>query len=196
MLTTVTSAAGYWGVNKKDVNEALGQYHQLTQEAEQLREKADKYDQEVADAKKDFEDWSAAADELFLDMSSRTQAATEEVNKFHRALLDLPSNVSVDVGMNSGGVRMFKHAKGADIVPWDNYPALLHRDEMVLTASQARRYREGDSGVDLSGLRSEIVAAIREGMEDATVNSYLDGRSITDEVSRRLAAEVAGRRFG
>ena len=36
------------------------------------------------------------------------------------------------------------HAFGLDRVPYDNYPALLHEGERVLTASQAR---EQDAGV-------------------------------------------------
>lgn len=37
----------------------------------------------------------------------------------------------------------YGHAKGEWNVPYDNYPALLHRNETVLTSSQAREYREG-----------------------------------------------------
>lgn len=38
------------------------------------------------------------------------------------------------------------HASGLDRVPYDNYPAMLHRDEMVLTAREAGEYRDGSSG--------------------------------------------------
>ena len=87
-------------------------------------------------------------------------------------------------------------AKGDWSVPYDNYPALLHRGEMVLTASQARRYRDGEGGdVNYSALSNAIVGAIRQGLEGAQVNSYLDGKVVTDEVSRILGDNLSARRF-
>ena len=47
-------------------------------------------------------------------------------------------------------------AKGDWSVPYDNYLSMLHRGEMVLTASQARRYRDGEGGNT-----SAIIAAIQ-----------------------------------
>lgn len=88
------------------------------------------------------------------------------------------------------------HAKGAWDIPYDDYLANLHRGEMVLTASQARRYREGEgNGVDLAGLEDRIESAIRRGMENAQVRSYLNGKDITDEVNRNNIQAVKGRRF-
>lgn len=89
---------------------------------------------------------------------------------------------------------LFSHAKGLNYVPYDNYPALLHRGEQVLTASQARDNRRG-SGVDMAGIMQGIVAAIREGMDGATVESNLDGRRVTGSVNRRTANQLRARRF-
>ena len=87
-------------------------------------------------------------------------------------------------------------AKGDWIVPYDNYPSLLHKDEMVLTASQARRYRDGEGGeYNLEALTEAVSAGIRMGMAGAQVNSYLDGKAVTDEVSRILGANLSARRF-
>ena len=44
--------------------------------------------------------------------------------------------------------KLFSHAVGNDFVPYDNYTALLHRGEMVLTASEASDYRQGKFGAD------------------------------------------------
>lgn len=41
------------------------------------------------------------------------------------------------------------HAFGLDRVPYDEYPALLHRDERVLTASQARAQDAGQGGTSI-----------------------------------------------
>lgn len=54
----------------------------------------------------------------------------------------------------------FAHAKGAWNIPYDDYFARLHRGEMVLTASQARQYREGSGNGDvvsaIQGLRNDL----------------------------------------
>lgn len=88
------------------------------------------------------------------------------------------------------------HAKGLWDVPYDDYVARLHRNEMVLTASQAREYKEGKgTGFDIGSLTGAIVAAIRQGMAGAQVNSYINGKAITEEISRILGNGVTARRF-
>lgn len=62
-------------------------------------------------------------------------------------------------------------AKGNWFVPYD-MPAFLHRNEMVLTASQARRYREGyDGGVDYERIGAMIGASVERAIRN--VNVYL-----------------------
>lgn len=79
----------------------------------------------------------------------------------------------------------YPQAKGDWFVPYDNYPSLLHRGEMVLTASQARQFRNGGAGnLDVSALTNAIVGAVQEGLRNAQVNAYMDGRKVTSEVSR------------
>lgn len=43
--------------------------------------------------------------------------------------------------------------------------------------------------------KEEILGAVKEGMSEAPVNAYLDGELVTNAVSRRLAAELANRRY-
>ena len=89
----------------------------------------------------------------------------------------------------------FSNAKGQWDVPYDEYMTKLHRGEMVLSASRARRYREGEGErINSAGLREGIVMAIREGMSDATVNSYMDGKRMNRENNRITGrALLAGR---
>jgi len=89
-------------------------------------------------------------------------------------------------------------AKGAWNVPYDNYLTMLHRGEAVLTASQARKFRDGDQesgGFDISVLTGAIVDAIKNGMANAQVNSFLDGQAVTDVVSRIQGSNLNARRF-
>ena len=86
----------------------------------------------------------------------------------------------------------YSNAKGLWDVPYDNYLTYLHRGERILSASQARDY---GSPVDLSGLKSEIISAVREGIANATVKAFINGRDVTDEVNRNNMQAVKARRF-
>ena len=86
---------------------------------------------------------------------------------------------------NLGGFTITSNAKGLWDVPYDNYFAKLHRDEMVLTASQAREYRNGGND------NSAIVEAIRGLRTDLTqlqivVGEKTFGRAVVNYGGRRL----------
>ena len=49
-------------------------------------------------------------------------------------------------GNGAGGQTYPKYAVGLDYVPSDNYPAVLHRGEAVLTRSEAEEWREDEGG--------------------------------------------------
>lgn len=97
----------------------------------------------------------------------------------------MPTAAEIQQWANSMDVAAPK-AKGDWNVPYDNYSALLHRGEMVLTASQARRYRDGDTGGS-----SEIVGAIQSLKNDMAnmkivVGQRVFGRTVVDYGGRRL----------
>lgn len=88
------------------------------------------------------------------------------------------------------------HAKGMLDVPYDNYVARLHRDEMVLTASQARQYREGkNNNIDMGALQDGIVDSIRVGMSGAQVNSYMDSVKVNRKTNNVTGNTLMSRRF-
>ena len=119
------------------------------------------------------------------------ESGVNKAGDSYKVYKDGSNEINYAGGGTSGG-RGF--AKGLNYVPYDNFPALLHRGEQVLTASQARDNRRG-SGVDMAGIMQGIVAAIREGMDGATVESNLDGRRVTGSVNRRTANQLRARRF-
>jgi len=74
-----------------------------------------------------------------------------------------------------------KLAVGIDYVPADNYPALLHRGEQVLTAEEAARYKN-TGGADMSrlyGKMDELVEMFRNGTAktDSNITNTRDLRA-------------------
>lgn len=155
-----------------------------------------------------------------IDLSWTTQQMEEYINSFStasaaaKALKDdldsVAGDYEVNININTNGTipdvpfgggpipnpKYMKHAIGAANIPYDNYPAMLHRNEMVLNATQARQYREGKgngAGIDLDAMVNRIVAAVTTGIENANID--LDGEKITRNVNRRLAASVRAKRF-
>lgn len=164
---------------------------------------------EVAEALekvKEIKDYAAMY--KFLEALTDSKKKSEELKSAVEAIptdINVTAHINVDdpngVFSNGrtplvGNVPWKSHAAGNWNVPYDDYLANLHRGEMVLTASQARQYRDGNGqGFDMSSLVKGIISAIREGMENAQVNAYMDSRKVTKETNRNNANELLAGRF-
>lgn len=183
--------AGY----KQRVDKLTLDYEQAILEAQHAQEASDSYAKQVEEAQKEFDTWMETAWSLFFNSKEEADEAKKAVEELDGAIDELPERVTIDVTGNplmSG----FPKAKGDWNVPYDNYPAILHRGEAVLTSSEARRYRDGESGsLDTSTLSAVIAEAIRTGMAGATVEAYMDGKRVTDQVNRRNTNDLASRRY-
>jgi len=169
---------------------AISEWGKLEEEAENLRKKAAELQEEADNAQAELEKNQQALVQYMAKGQTETDSTKEKVEELTKALLAVPQKIPISFPLFS---NMFRpHAIGSDYIPYDNYPALLHRGERILTATEARQ--EGKS-IDLSGLADSITAAVRRGMEGATVHSYLNGKDITDEVNRNNIQAVKGRRF-
>ena len=81
-------------------------------------------------------------------------------------------------------------ATGMTRVPYDNFPALLHRDEAVLTRTQAADWRAGRSGnIDVSAIASAVYSAVVAGMSGVSVN--MDSQRVGDMVTGRVSQNIA-----
>lgn len=81
-------------------------------------------------------------------------------------------------------------ATGLTSVPYDNFPALLHRDEAVLTRTQAADWRAGRSGnIDVSAIASAVYSAVVAGMSGVSVN--MDSQRVGDMVTGRVSQNIA-----
>ena len=88
------------------------------------------------------------------------------------------------------GTTPMSHAKGLWDVPYDDYLANLHRGEMVLTASQARDYREGSGGGSM-----DVVAAIQSLRNDLqnlqlVVGQKVFGNAVVDYSGKRMQGYI------
>lgn len=107
-------------------------------------------------------------------------------------------NYEVDEAWGYSGVEGH-FAKGLWDVPYDNYLAKLHRDEMVLTASQARQYREGRNGGMNTALMYQTIAdAVAAAVGDIQINMDGEavGNAVASTVSRNIYKKSVSRRYG
>lgn len=81
--------------------------------------------------------------------------------------------------------KFFHNAKGNWSVPYDNYPALLHRDEMVLNKSQARRYRDGEQA---AGNGTDMVKALADALSKVLI--LMDGDKVGDLTTKRVKNNI------
>lgn len=81
-------------------------------------------------------------------------------------------------------------AKGAWDIPYDDFVANLHRGEMVLTASEARDYREGN------GMNSDAIVAAIQGMRNdlqhlqLVVGQKTFGQTVVDYSGKRMSGYI------
>lgn len=173
---------------------------------------------EFGDSQSDIETWVNTFNESnkavdadnakMLELASNMQTLETQLSLASAALDRLAASASAAASAPLGGsaaatnageyynwIYTHQHAKGLWDVPEDDYLARLHRGEMVLTADRAREYRAGNGGVDYDALVGAITGAVRAGMQGVEVNSYLNGRSITDTVSREMAKQLKAQRY-
>ena len=168
-------------------------YEKMLADASTMRSDADKLIAEADEEQAKLLDYEQALTESMGLTDESVLQAKSDVEALTAAIDAVPDEKHTTFYMDSEDA--FPHAKGSNYIPYDNYPALLHRGEAILTASEARRYREGSDFGDMSGLEDRIEAAIRRGMSGATVNSYLNGQDITDDVNRKTVRQLKARRF-
>lgn len=84
------------------------------------------------------------------------------------------------------------HAMGLDYVPFDNYLAQLHEGESILTAEEARVWRDFRYGAAAASNTIDYDALGSTMRENAGGNVYLDGRIVGNVISNRQADSYRG----
>lgn len=88
-------------------------------------------------------------------------------------------NLRVNVGV--GGSRGRSHASGLDYVPYNGYPAVLHRGEAVLTSREADNWRKGGAG---------NAAAVQPITLNLELTTELDGATVARKTYKYYVKEA------
>lgn len=169
----------------------------LTGEASNLRTEADKLKDEATKAQDELKDHAKyLSDEMGL-TETQVYATRDAVVALQNALSQFSSFGFGGSGIASGiasflGGLPHSHAIGSAYIPWDNYPALLHRGERIETATEVRN---NSNNIDLSNLEDRIINAIRSGMESAHVEAVVSERDVARGTNRYNGREIDAGRF-
>lgn len=117
----------------------------------------------------EVKDWESFMENLGIN-GQTTATNTEAIKNLTTAVND--NKKAIENSSTSRGTKfnpfsnfsmpkLFSHAVGNDFVPYDNYTALLHRGEMVLTAPEASDYRQGKFGASNSSSNLNININVR-----------------------------------
>lgn len=140
----------------------------------------------------------ATQDELNMTQAALVRVLNEAGLSIEGALTGIArriESIQIPTGlMGAGGETYMMNDIGLDYVPYNGFKSSLHKGEAILTRAEADKYRAGGN-VDLSGLEDRIENAIRNGMANAQVHSYLNGKDITDAVNRNNMHGVMARRY-
>lgn len=80
------------------------------------------------------------------------------------------------------------HASGLERVPFDGYRAILHRDEAVLTAGEAKLWRGEQS--QNGQLASMVAAAVRDAVAGIQFNVSLDSGALVGQLAPRMDMQL------
>lgn len=172
-----------------EMSSAISNWTSANAKAEEAQAEVTKLTEELEKGKAEYETWVETAEAMYGTAADSAETATGDVEALNTAIKNLPNSKVITISVNTP--RSLPRAIGDSYIPYDNFPALLHRGEKVLTATQARQ----EGSTDFTGLEDRIERAIRNGMANAKVNSYLNGQDITDDVNRNTIRELKARRF-
>lgn len=137
-------------------------------------------------------DWGKVAKDVIDSLLAGLKSAWGSVSSWFSGVWDGLFNRSVSVKSDGNGrIWTNSHATGLNYVPYDEYQATLHRGEAVLTAAEARVWRNGGSiGGEMQGGK---VVALLEAILAATANGNAE---MVNAIYADKTISVGKREFG
>ena len=116
----------------------------------------------------------AEENQALQESANKISDAADKMGGMPEAVAAAVSGVTLNVQVALGGMYAKGHANGIWSVPWDGYPAILHRNERVIPARQASQYN------------SNIYFG------NVNLNNGLEIEALTESIDRRNRRQQAG----
>ena len=171
---------------------------EFQEQVKKVQEAAEKLDQsEIAkdSMAKTIEGIAAGISEHVSDVKEAVTALNNEL-----ARLGQVQDLNIFDGLNGGGFSFTftgsgpdSNAKGLDYVPYDNYLSYLHEGEAVLTAEEARVWRNfvnGGANIANTIDYAQLSGAIWDNAPHMGGNVYLDGATVGRVISAQQANSI------
>ena len=179
--SSIDSIVSMFNTAQQAFNDSSAQIADLSQKTVDLKAQLD-----VAEAA--YARMTAQADAVSTDgLNSSVAAATAGLN--HLAS-EASSFRAPSFGGGAGGGNAMYQAIGGWDIPYDNFLTRLHRGEMVLNATQARKFRDGnyDSGPSAADI-GEAVRSAMIGMAFVSERETI-GRVVGDQTTNRVNRNI------
>ncbi len=178
----------------QQIVQMLQDYDELKGQAEGLQKVASDMITEAEDANSKLGEYEEKLSKVMGLTTDNIVTATDKVEEYRKELDKIPTEIQTDLVLNgiSPLLPWKSHAIGSAYVPYDNYPALLHRGEQIVTAKEARK---GGSEIDYTQFEDRIIDAIRAGMADANVTAVVTDREVAKGTNRFNGKEIDSGRF-
>lgn len=130
----------------------------------------------------------------FSSLSTSLMTAVSASSGLAGEISGLVANIrAASSAASSGGVvrpsQATAKAVGLDYVPYDNYPALLHKGEMILTAAQASAFRTNGGGGDGGAMTAQALRSALTGMA-VEIDGRRAGALLERSVSRQQGVRL------
>ena len=127
-----------------------------------------------------FDDFGDATAEAVTGVTEAIGKLQLEIDALNKKKVEVAVNYNINKGKDLPSV---KNAQGLEYVPYDDYSALLHEGEMVLTRAEARAYREAHT-------HGQSVTNNNRNYGGVTLNVYAqqgqDVDKLADEIMYRI----------
>ena len=171
------------------------EFQELVKKVQEAAENLDQSEIAKDSMAKTIEGIAAGISEHVDDVKTAVDALNAEL-----ARLGEVQNLNIFDGLNGGGFSFTftgsgpdSNAKGLDYVPYNNYLSYLHEGEAVLTAEEARVWRNFvNGGANLSNTidYGQLSGAIWDKAPNMGGNVYLDGATVGRVISAQQANSI------